>query len=335
MLRTLLILLLLPFCSLAQTGKEGAFGKGRTLTRWLQEGQIDSLFKYMSPEFKEAVGHREGMKSLAGQLQTQAGTEEEVLEEAAFGEAGHTTYYRISRYQKIPNATTRWVWDSTGTVIGATITPTPTPAQTDKESYKAKTPLKLPFKEEWYVAWGGRTPMLNHHISSPDQRFAYDFVVMKGDKLFRNEGAANEDYFGFGKPIYAPAAGKVVVAVDSIADNTPGEENNNQPAGNYVIIDHGNGEYSLLAHLKKGSLKVTPGKQVKAGDQLGLSGNSGNSSQPHLHYHLQTGAAFKAGLGLPAPFHKYYSGGRYLVTGEPARGEYVSPYENGIRKQKK
>ena len=187
MLRILILLaLLFPLCSWAQSSiKDGAFEKGRTLTRWLQEGKIDSLYRYMSPQFKEAVGHKAGMKTLTEQLQAQAGSEEEVLQEEAFREAGHTTYYRISRYQKIPNTTARWVWDSTGTVIGATITPTPTPAQTNKEDYKTKTTLQLPFKDQWYVAWGGRTPMLNYHVSSPDQRFAYDFVVMKGDKLLR------------------------------------------------------------------------------------------------------------------------------------------------------
>ena len=324
----LLFAILLPLFSHGQTQREGAFEKGRTFTRWILLGHTDSLYQVMSPEFKKAVGGKEGLQNLTQQLAVQAGKEVKVLQEEAFLEAGHTSYYRISNFERLPNATAHWVWDSTGTLIGATITPTPQPADSNKLDYKIKAQLRLPFKGEWYVAWGGRTPMHNYHVVAPDQRFAYDFVKIQGNKFFRNQGARNEDYFSWEQPIYAPAAGKVVVAIDSVADNVPGEKNAQMPPGNHIIIDHGNGEFSLLAHFKKGSLKVKKGQQVKAGDLLGLTGNSGNSSMPHLHYHLQTGAAYKAGLGLPAPFQKYTSGSRYVAEGEPVRGEYISPYES-------
>jgi murein DD-endopeptidase MepM/ murein hydrolase activator NlpD len=68
--------------------------------------------------------------------------------------------------------------------------------------------------------------------------------------------------------------------------------NKKQPKGNYVIIDHGNGEYSFLAHLKKGSMVVAVGDSLKSGQFIGLCGNSGNSSEPHLHYHLQNKPIF-------------------------------------------
>lgn len=323
----LFLIILLPLFSPAQTQKEGAFERGRTFTRWITEGQTDSLYQVMSAEFRNAVGGKEGLQRLAQQLTAQAGKEVKVLQEEAFLEAGHISYYRISNFERLPDATAHWVWDSTGILIGATITPTPQPAESNKLDYKTQAPLQLPFKGQWYVAWGGRTPMLNYHVTTPDQRFAYDFVKVQGNRFFRNRGASNEDYFSWQQPVYAPAAGKVVVAVDSVADNVPGEKNSRVPPGNHIIIDHGNGEYSLLAHFKKGSLKVKKGQQVKEGELLGLTGNSGNSSMPHLHYHLQTGAAYNAGLGLPAPFQKYTSGGRYVAEGEPVRGEYVTPYE--------
>ena len=59
------------------------------------------------------------------------------------------------------------------------------------------------------------------------------------------------------------------------------------PAGNHVVLDLGNGEYALLAHLQRGSVRVEAGDRVRAGDVLGLTGNSGNSSEPHLHFHVQ------------------------------------------------
>ena len=76
-----------------------------------------------------------------------------------------------------------------------------------------------------------------------------------------------------------PAAGTVVAAVDSLSDSPMGTTDREHPAGNHVILDHGNGEYSLLAHLQRKSLRVRPGEHVAAGQLLGLAGNSGNTSE--------------------------------------------------------
>jgi murein DD-endopeptidase MepM/ murein hydrolase activator NlpD len=117
----------------------------------------------------------------------------------------------------------------------------------------------------------------------------------------------------------------VVVAVDFVADNAPGTLNADYPPGNHVVIDHGNGEHSLLAHLRRGTVEVRAGDDVEAGALLGRCGNSGRSSMPHLHYHLQTGAAYAEGVGLPAFFRGYLSGGRLVERGEPVRGEWLAP----------
>ena len=102
-------------------------------------------------------------------------------------------------------------------------------------------------------------------------------------------------------------------AENSIHDNPPGEENLTQEGflGNYVVIDHENGEYSLLFHFQQGSVAVHPGERVAMGQFLGLCGNSGASDMPHLHYHLQATPdplGFDA-EGLPIQFRSYRANG--------------------------
>ncbi|NEW09210.1 M23 family metallopeptidase [Paenibacillus sp. SYP-B3998] len=102
----------------------------------------------------------------------------------------------------------------------------------------------------------------------------------------------------------APADGTVIEVVSDIADNSPvGTMNAKQPAGNRVVIDHGNGEYSLLlAHLKMGSAKVQKGAIVKKGDLVGLCGNSGNSSEAHIHFQVSNNPTLDLGKALPVRY---------------------------------
>ncbi len=265
------------------------------------------------------------------EIDDQAGAEVEVLHEEAFLESGHTTYYRVSRFENAPSVTARWVWRPDGVVVGANINQTPEPAPTEYADYETRAPLHLPFGAPdsgfWYVAWGGRDAIHNYHVQAPDQRFASDYVVVRGGSHHTGDGSRNEDHFCFGEPIYAPAAGRVVVAVDSVADNAQvGQKNSASPPGNYVVIDHGNDEHSFLAHLRLGSVAVAEDEDVEAGALLGECGNSGQSSLPHLHYHLQTTAEFEGGVGLPAYFHAYFVGGDYVEEGEPVRGQMILPY---------
>jgi murein DD-endopeptidase MepM/ murein hydrolase activator NlpD len=93
--------------------------------------------------------------------------------------------------------------------------------------------------------------------------------------------------------------------------------------GNHVIIDHGNGEFSLLAHLRRGTLAVELGQTVTAATPLGRCGHSGNTSEPHLHYHLQDTAVFGKGVGLPAQFQGYVADGEAVARGEPVKGQTI------------
>jgi murein DD-endopeptidase MepM/ murein hydrolase activator NlpD len=164
----------------------------------------------------------------------------------------------------------------------------------------------------------------NYHAEAADQRFAYDFLVVRDGRTHSGDPLRNDSYFCFGQPVLAPGSGTVVRAANRVADNVPGEMNAEQPLGNHVIIDHGPGEFSFLVHLQRGSVAVQPGQRVQSGEVVGRCGNSGHSSEPHLHYHLQNTAEFQRGEGLPAQFLDYQANGALVTRGEPTRGQVVS-----------
>ncbi|OKP92586.1 hypothetical protein A3842_01965 [Paenibacillus sp. P3E] len=161
----------------------------------------------------------------------------------------------------------------------------------ETDAKRTQTTFELPFQGKWFVYWGGTNELINYHYGAEQQRYAYDLIVVNNGFSYKGDATKNESYFAFGKPILAAAAGKVVKIVNDIQDNKPvGKENTEQIAGNHVIIDHGNGEFSYYAHLQKGSVSVKAGDVVKAGDTLGKCGNSGNSSEPHLHFEVANSA---------------------------------------------
>ncbi|HKT25015.1 MAG TPA: M23 family metallopeptidase [Terriglobales bacterium] len=157
-----------------------------------------------------------------------------------------------------------------------------------------------------------------------DQRFAYDFLQLERGWSFRADGVRNEDFICFGQPIYAPASAVVVSTCDGVPDNIPGEMDAKNPLGNYVVLDHGNGEFSFLAHFQIGTVMVRPHAEVEAGDLVGRCGNSGNSSESHLHFHLQNTPEPFIGMGLPAFFCDYLLGGKRVPRGEPVGGQTIS-----------
>lgn len=316
----------------AAAPQEAGLEQGRELTRLLYAGDAEALEARLAPAFLQAIGGRAGLQGLMNQLGTQAGAEQEVLRETVYREGGATSYYRVSRFERMPDVTARWVIGSDGKVLGASIRPSEQPAASQHLDYRTKAQLRLPFERpaddgRWYVAWGGRTAIENYHVRAADQRFAYDFLVMRGDAVAAGEGARNEDHFCWGEPVLAPAAGTVVKAVGGHPDNErPGANSEGvPPPGNHVVIAHGEGEYSLIAHFQAGSLAVREGQRVEAGALLGRCGNSGRSSMPHVHYHLQTGAAFGEGVGLPAFFNGYQADGGAVARGEPVRGQKLLP----------
>ena len=116
--------------------------------------------------------------------------------------------------------------------------------------------------------------------------------------------------------------------IDGVRDNIPGSMNPYSALGNAVFIQHSEYEVSILAHLKMGSIRVKPGDEVKAGQFLGLCGNSGNSSEPHLHYHLQNTFIIQFGTGIKCFFKNVIitEDGESTIKGDysPIKGDTVS-----------
>ena len=187
-----------------------------------------------------------------------------------------------------------------------------------------KSKLTLPFEGEWWVVWGGDTKEENYHVISNAQKGAFDFVVRnKEGKSFRNEGKTNEDYYAFGKRIISPSDGEVVLVVDGVKDNIPGKLNPIYVPGNTVIIKTDNNEFLFFAHFVKNSIAVSEGQIVKQGDLLGLCGNSGNSSEPHLHFHIQNIEDMNEATGVKAYFENILVDGKIKRDFSPVRNEKV------------
>ncbi len=200
------------------------------------------------------------------------------------------------------------------------------PAPSEFLTYQSQTVLYLPFAGEWYVYWGGRSVAQNKHATARDQRFAYDFMILADGRTGQSHaatGESNSDYYCFGQPIFAPADGSVAKVENELPDNTPGEMNPKTPFGNHVVLDHGRGEFSFFAHFRQGTVVVRAGDHVRCGQMLAQCGNSGNSSEPHLHYHLQNTSTPFRGDGLPAFFVEYFADGQLLARGEPVARQTV------------
>ncbi|OGH06779.1 MAG: peptidase M23 [Candidatus Levybacteria bacterium RBG_16_35_11] len=187
------------------------------------------------------------------------------------------------------------------------------------------TKLQLPFNGEWTVFWGGDTKELNYHIENQAQKNAFDIVIKdeKGNS-FRIDGITNEDYYAFGKELIAPCDGEIVLVVDGIKDNKPGELNPMYAPGNSVIIKTDKNEYLFFAHFKQNTIKVKQGQNVKQGELLGLCGNSGNSSEPHLHFHIQNIEDMNAATGVKCYFDKLNVNGQIKTDYSPIKNEKIS-----------
>ncbi|HUR23520.1 MAG TPA: M23 family metallopeptidase [Acidimicrobiales bacterium] len=125
----------------------------------------------------------------------------------------------------------------------------------------------------------------------------------------------------------APADAGVVSVRDGLSDNRPWVETNPaEPAGNHVILDLGHTEYAVLAHFQRGSIRVAEGGRVHAGDILGLCGNSGNSSEPHVHFHVQDKPTFFAdgAVGIPVRFGRFLADGVPSHKATPTSGQFLT-----------
>jgi len=185
------------------------------------------------------------------------------------------------------------------------------------------TKMHLPFNEEWTVFWGGTTVEQNYHVAYYNQKYAYDLLIMKDGKSFKTNGKTNKDYYVFGKEITAPCDAKVVQVITGVKDNIPGELNPKQLTGNTVVLETKHKEYIMMAHFKEKSIVVKEGQQVKAGQLLGQCGNSGNTTEPHLHLSLQNVKDMNAAAGGKLFFEKIKVNGEIKEDYLPVKNDKI------------
>ncbi len=143
------------------------------------------------------------------------------------------------------------------------------------------------------------------------QRFAADWVrIDEAGRTFDGDAENNASYFAYGEDVFAVADSTVVAVRDDIPENVPGLMSRAVPvtldtlAGNFVVLDLHDGRYATYAHLQPGSIGVQPGQRVRRGEVLGRVGNSGNSTEPHLHFHVSDGPTL-ASEGMPYTFERF------------------------------
>jgi hypothetical protein len=167
-------------------------------------------------------------------------------------------------------------------------------------------------------------------------RYAYDFsIVDEAGAMYRTKGETREDWYGWSVPVYAPGDGVVTYARNDVVDHQPGKPtlsfeqikaDQRLLAGNQVIIDHGNGEVSLVAHLKHGSLTVKQGDRVTRDQKIAEMGFSGDAFTVHIHYELRAATELQT-EGLPSEFTGYRRvlGAKRLAVerGTPETGEII------------
>lgn len=188
-----------------------------------------------------------------------------------------------------------------------------------------------PIRGEW-AAFNGPANSSGHrrlvlaldgHVAI-GQRFAIDFLqVDSSGKSYRGDPAQNANYFAYGTELLAVADGVIAATKDGIPQNVPGANSRAVPitmetvGGNFVAIDIGNGRYALYAHVQPGSLRVKVGDRVKRGQVVALLGNSGNSTEPHVHFQVADGPTFLSSEGIPYAMESFDVVGRCGIDAGP------------------
>lgn len=180
-----------------------------------------------------------------------------------------------------------------------------------RDNYTNQAEYILPFRGRWRVGNGGSRKENSHSWEIFTQRYAYDFIIYDSTgSSYKNNGLRLEDYYCFEKEILSPADGEIINVSNKIKDyKSVGDFSLDWRVkdfrGNFVIIKHHDKEYSFIAHFKLDSIKVTKGDKVRQGQVIGLCGNSGHSTEPHIHFHLQDSENFWVATGLPIKFKKF------------------------------
>ncbi|MCP5052192.1 MAG: M23 family metallopeptidase [bacterium] len=213
--------------------------------------------------------------------------------------------------------------------------------------YQQSNEFIFPVKGAWWV--GAGADVSAHHRWVAMEEFALDLVKLDAQgSSYKNTGTRLEDYYCFGQEVVASADGEVVAVETGRRDELDMlrkenetldqfnqrvqagqfkflKENPRHAVGNYVVIKHKGNEYSFYAHLQKGSVTVTKGQPVKQGQVVGKVGHSGNSTEPHLHFHVCNGPDPVKARSIPVYFYRVRlfekEGKAYLHTGDIVSAE--------------
>jgi murein DD-endopeptidase MepM/ murein hydrolase activator NlpD len=296
-------------------------------------GEFETIYERASADL-QALVTPEQLETIYGQITAVAPVAERV-DYRVFSASGSEIYvgqYTWGEYQ----ITLVVAFNDADEISGLNLSPVLSLPDDPAADYRSAATFRLPFDGLWYTFWGGPDALHNYHVDAPPQRHAFDFLIWKNGSTFKGDGTAREDYYAYGQPVLAPADGEVVVVVNDLPEVLPQVETDEEhPAGNHVVIRVAENEYLFIAHMQPGSIQVSVGDTVQAGQMIGLVGNSGNTSEPHIHIHLQdmpdlfvtddTGqiTGFSDARGLPLYFSAYLANGEPIESGEPLGGQFV------------
>ena len=308
--------------------REALLARARAIRERVSRGDTPPLWSEFDPSMRAAFQDSAAFAAMSAGIHAQLGSIDSVMSEEVTERDSLIVLISRCRFSRmtIPANLTVALTPS-GRIASLRVRPDTQEYPSPYLDYVPQARFELPFRGEWWVAWGGRTLGENHHAGHRSQRFAYDLCMVKDGRTHSGDGKALTDYHCYGQPILAPAAGTVVTVVDSLPDQSIGSRDPAHAAGNQVVIDHGHQEFSLVAHLQPRSVRVRVGQEVKSGEVLGLTGNSGNTSEPHLHVHLMNGPRMEDSDGLPMPFSGYVLEDQVVERGELKRFQLVKRRE--------
>ena len=175
--------------------------------------------------------------------------------------------------------------------------------------------VSFPLKEG-YIGHGGNSVIINYHHVSKSQRYAFDISKVNawGARASGFVPDSLNKYAIYGDTIFSPCDGRIVKLVDGLDNVPPGIEDTINLAGNHIVLEYEN-NLIVMAHLLKHSLMVSAGDKVKKGQPLARVGNTGHTSEPHLHIHAISGTdtnqIIRGGHGIPI-----YFDGKFLVRND-------------------
>lgn len=322
---TTIVCIFLSFTTYSQLPEE-IENVAKQFTTGYNEGCSLSVYNLFAPEMKQAMGE-EGTRNLIHSLKSEVGSIKNFTHiPIKHNKTGSlfTTVYNLefeNGYQLIlslyihPNAS----------ITGLYLFP-PEQPETAIPTHTCK--LQVPFKEEWTVTWGGDNRVENYHRVNETQKYAIDMVITDENGLtYHTDASRKENYYCFGKPLFAPCDGVIAAVVNGLPDLEIGTTDTENPAGNHVIIQIEDNVFAVIAHLQQNSIIVQEGQTIKNGEFIANCGNSGNTSEPHIHFHLADKPGLWEGKGIKPFFSNIYTDATFHEIYSPIRGDKLKPQE--------